>query len=173
MNTIYPSDLDFCRVGESPTTSALLVQTWQATYPPGAQHSQCDFLLGFAPDAPGATCKASSQSIRSRLPMSVSVTPADMHDTRSAHGAFWSHGNTSCHAGSKIWADAAYRGQELADWCQAEGNWELEVVERTPGVRGFAVRTVTLDRGTCLRLAFAEPPRQSRTMSARCRRAKR
>jgi putative transposase len=39
----------------------------------------------------------------------------------------------------KIWADAAYRGQELADWCQAEGGWELEVVERTPGVRGFAV----------------------------------
>jgi len=27
----------------------------------------------------------------------------------------------------------------LADWCQAEGGWELEVVERTPGVRGFAV----------------------------------
>jgi putative transposase len=41
--------------------------------------------------------------------------------------------------GSKIWADAAYRGKELADWCQAQGDWELEVVERTPGVRGFAV----------------------------------
>jgi len=27
----------------------------------------------------------------------------------------------------------------LADWCQAEGGWELEIVERTPGVRGFAV----------------------------------
>ena len=39
----------------------------------------------------------------------------------------------------KIWADAAYRGKELADWCKAEGDWELEVVERTPGVRGFAV----------------------------------
>jgi putative transposase len=38
----------------------------------------------------------------------------------------------------KIWADAAYRGKELVDWCQAEGDWELEVVERTPGVRGFA-----------------------------------
>jgi putative transposase len=33
----------------------------------------------------------------------------------------------------------AYRGKELADWCQAEGGWELEVVERVPGVRGFAV----------------------------------
>jgi putative transposase len=39
----------------------------------------------------------------------------------------------------KIWADAAYRGKELADWCQAEGGWDLEVVERTPGVRGFTV----------------------------------
>ena len=24
----------------------------------------------------------------------------------------------------EIWADAAYRGQELAAWCQAEGGWE-------------------------------------------------
>jgi putative transposase len=39
----------------------------------------------------------------------------------------------------KIWADAAYRGQELADWCKAQGDWELEVVERASGVRGFAV----------------------------------
>jgi putative transposase len=27
----------------------------------------------------------------------------------------------------------------LADWCQAQGDWDLEVVERTPGVRGFSV----------------------------------
>jgi|SRR5581483_682998 len=40
---------------------------------------------------------------------------------------------------TKIWADAAYRGQELAAWCQAEGGWDLEVVERTPGTRGFSV----------------------------------
>jgi transposase len=39
----------------------------------------------------------------------------------------------------KIWADAAYRGQELAAWCQATGEWELEVVERAPGTRGFSV----------------------------------
>ncbi len=39
----------------------------------------------------------------------------------------------------KIWADSAYRGQELATWCQATGEWELEVVERTPGIRGFSV----------------------------------
>src|SRR5262249_36357977 len=72
------------------------------------------------------------------LPLMVYVTPADMHDT---------HGARRLLAGlkyfvprlKKIWADAAYRGQELAEWCKAQGDWDLEVVERTPGVRGFAV----------------------------------
>jgi putative transposase len=72
------------------------------------------------------------------LPISVYVTPADMHDTQGARRLL---------AGlkyivprlKKIWADAAYRGKELAAWCQAEGGWDLEVVERTPGVRGFSV----------------------------------
>jgi putative transposase len=40
-----------------------------------------------------------------------------------------------------IWADAghrAYRGKELAEWCQQQGEgWDLEVVERTPGTQGF------------------------------------
>ena len=31
------------------------------------------------------------------------------------------------------------RGQELAAWCKDTGDWELEVVERTPGTRGFSV----------------------------------
>jgi putative transposase len=73
------------------------------------------------------------------LPLSVYVTPADMPDT---------HGARQLLAGlnyfvprlKKIWADAAYRGQELADWCKAVGDWELEVVQRAPGVRGFAVQ---------------------------------
>ena len=72
------------------------------------------------------------------LPISYYVTPADMHDALGARRLL---------AGrkfflprlTKIWADAAYRGKELADWCQAEGGWDLEVVERTPGVRGFTV----------------------------------
>ncbi len=38
-----------------------------------------------------------------------------------------------------IWADAAYHGKELADWCKAQGDGDLEVVERTPGIRGFTV----------------------------------
>jgi transposase len=36
--------------------------------------------------------------------------------------------------------DAAYRGHDLADWCKAVGDWELEVVQRTPGTRGLAVQ---------------------------------
>lgn len=38
----------------------------------------------------------------------------------------------------KIWADAAYRGKELADWRQRQGEgWDLEVVERAAGAHGF------------------------------------
>ena len=52
------------------------------------------------------------------LPISVYVTPADMHDTQGVRRLL---------AGLKFlvprlkknWADAAYRGRELADWCKA------------------------------------------------------
>jgi len=72
------------------------------------------------------------------LPISVYVTPADRHHTQDARRLL---------AGLKyvvprlkyIWADAAYRGKELAGRCKAQGDWDLEVVERAPGVRGFAV----------------------------------
>lgn len=41
----------------------------------------------------------------------------------------------------KIWADAAHRGRELAEWCRQQGaGWDLEVVEREPGPRGFKVQ---------------------------------
>jgi len=54
------------------------------------------------------------------IPLSIYVTPADTHDTTGARCLL---------AGltffvprlKKIWADAAYRGQELAEWCRAEG----------------------------------------------------
>ncbi|MGZ6307891.1 MAG: IS5 family transposase [Ktedonobacterales bacterium] len=69
------------------------------------------------------------------LPLSFSVTPANVHDTYGARCLL---------AGlkyfvprlTKIWADQAYQGQELCDWCQATGSWELEVVKRPPGVHG-------------------------------------
>jgi putative transposase len=37
-----------------------------------------------------------------------------------------------------IWADSAYRGKDLADWCRATGGWKLEVVKRSPGERGWS-----------------------------------
>jgi putative transposase len=71
------------------------------------------------------------------LPLSFYVTPANVHDTFGAHCLL---------AGLKyfvprlkiIWADQAYQGQNLADWCQATGDWKLEIVKRTAGVRGWS-----------------------------------
>ncbi len=73
------------------------------------------------------------------LPLSVYVTPADVHDTRGARCLLAGLAPVVPHV-KKIWADAAYRGQELSDWCKTEGGWELEVVERTPGVHGFSIQ---------------------------------
>lgn len=73
------------------------------------------------------------------LPIAWYVTPADMQDTQ---GALRLLGGLASFVPrlKKIWADAAYRGKELADWCREQGDgWDLEVVEREPGTRGFAV----------------------------------
>ncbi len=37
----------------------------------------------------------------------------------------------------KIWADGAYCGKELAKWCEEQGGWELEIVERDKEAKGF------------------------------------
>lgn len=73
------------------------------------------------------------------LPLSIYVTPADMHDTQGARRLLAGLKDFVPRL-KKIWADAAYCGQELADWHQAAGGWDLEVVERTPGARGFSVQ---------------------------------
>ena len=40
----------------------------------------------------------------------------------------------------KIWADGAYTGEKLAGWCKEQGEWELEIVERSSAdTEGFAV----------------------------------
>jgi putative transposase len=72
------------------------------------------------------------------LPLSDYVTPADLHDTQGARRLL-ARLKYFVPRLKTIWADAAYRGKELSDWCKAQGEWELDVVERTPGVRGFAV----------------------------------
>jgi putative transposase len=86
------------------------------------------------------------------LLLAVYVTPADLHDGKGARCLLAGLASLLPHL-KKIWADAAYRGQELAAWCRAQAGWELEVVERAPGTRGFSVlprrwvveRTLSLD----------------------------
>ena len=73
------------------------------------------------------------------LPLSVYVTAADVHDTRGARCLLAGLAPLVPRL-KKIWADAAYRGQELSDWCKEEGDWDLEVVERDPGMRGFSIQ---------------------------------
>jgi putative transposase len=71
------------------------------------------------------------------LPLSFYVTPANVHDTIGARCLL---------AGlkyfvpqlTKIWADQAYQGHNLADWCRATGDWALEVVKRKPESRGWS-----------------------------------
>ncbi len=72
------------------------------------------------------------------LPISIYGTPADIHDTQGARRLLVAPKYFLPRL-KKIWADAAYRGKELADWCKAEGDWELEVIEQSPGMRGFSV----------------------------------
>ncbi len=72
------------------------------------------------------------------LPLSVYVTPADVQDRAGARLLL---------AGlkplvpnlKKIWADGAYSGKELAKWCEEQGGWEIEVVERNQEAKGFEV----------------------------------
>jgi putative transposase len=74
------------------------------------------------------------------LPIASYVTSADIHDTVGTRKLL---GGLACFVPrlKKIWADAAYRGKELADWCMRQGaGWEIEAAEREPGTRGFQVQ---------------------------------
>src|SRR5258708_28666313 len=73
------------------------------------------------------------------LPIAVYVTPADLSDPAGARKLLAGLAPLVPRL-KKIWADAAYRGNELADWCKQYGGWELEIVEREPGTRGFHVQ---------------------------------
>ncbi len=64
------------------------------------------------------------------LPIASYVTSTDVHDTVGARKLL---GGLAFFVPRlrKIWADAAYRGKELAEWCQQQGlGWELEIVAR-------------------------------------------
>jgi putative transposase len=72
------------------------------------------------------------------LPLSVYVTSADVQDRVGARCLL---------AGlkpfvlrlKKILADGAYTGEKLAGWCKEQGEWELQIVERSADTAGFAV----------------------------------
>jgi putative transposase len=112
------------------------------------------------------------------LPLSVYVTPANVHDRVGAccllAGLQWvalilARAHHACTIGrleysaepsvpimpygsitlksavgllvphlKKIWADRAYGGEEFASWCEEQGGWELEIVERNPQAKGFS-----------------------------------
>jgi putative transposase len=89
------------------------------------------------------------------IPMSIYVTPADTHDTRvgslSARRAHVLRATSLQRCGPMRQA----RGQELAERCQATGDWELEVVERPSGTRGFSVVPRRSRGGTNIQLDYA------------------
>jgi putative transposase len=73
------------------------------------------------------------------LPIANYVTPAHLYDTVGTRKLL---GGLAYFVPrlQKIWVDAAYRGKELADWCMAQGGWELEVAERQHGMHGFSIQ---------------------------------
>jgi putative transposase len=73
------------------------------------------------------------------LPIAMYVTPADLSDPAGARKLLAGLAPLVPQL-RKIWADAAYRGKELADWCQQYGGWDLEIVKREPGTRGCQVQ---------------------------------
>src|SRR5262249_3578795 len=74
------------------------------------------------------------------LPIARYVTPADMSDCQGARRLLGGLAFFVLRL-QKIWADAAYRGKELADWCRQQGDgWDLEIVGREPGTQGFQVQ---------------------------------
>jgi putative transposase len=66
------------------------------------------------------------------LPIASYVTPADVHDTVGARKLL---GGLAFFVPrlQKIWADAAYRGKELAEWRRQQGNgWDLFAIGDWP-----------------------------------------
>ena len=45
----------------------------------------------------------------------------------------------SCGRLSNVWADGGYDGERFRDWVREHCGWELEVVSKPPGRKGFAV----------------------------------
>lgn len=72
------------------------------------------------------------------LPLSVYVTPANVQDRLGAR-LLLTAVNPLVPCLKKIWADGAYSGEELAGWCEEQGGWKLDIVERDQEAEGFEV----------------------------------
>lgn len=72
------------------------------------------------------------------LPLSIYVTPAGVQDRVGAR-LLLSGLKPLVPRLEKIWADGAYGGEPLAQWCREEGGWDLEIVERDREAEGFEV----------------------------------
>jgi putative transposase len=73
------------------------------------------------------------------LPLSISVTPASTHDKVGAWRLL-ARLKPLVPRLRKIWADGAYTSGALARWCKEYGGWEVEIVGREPGTKGFAIQ---------------------------------
>jgi transposase len=72
------------------------------------------------------------------LPISVYLTPADVQERAGAR-CLLAGLKALVPRLKKIFSDGAYSGEELARWCEEEGGWHLEVVERDLQSKGFEV----------------------------------
>lgn len=72
--------------------------------------------------------------------LTVVVHAANVQDYHGARLVFERLGALRWERLQKIWADAIYKGdKDLHAWIAAQFGWDLEVVEREPGVKGFQV----------------------------------
>jgi putative transposase len=74
------------------------------------------------------------------LPLSVYVTSADVQDRVGAQ-CLLSGIKVLLPRLKKVWADGAYAGEKLANWCKEQGGWDLQIVERSSSAdaEGFVV----------------------------------
>jgi putative transposase len=74
------------------------------------------------------------------LPLSVYVTSADVQDRVGAQCLLSGIKVLLPHL-KKVWADGAYAGEKLANWCKEQGGWDLQIVERSSSAdaEGFVV----------------------------------
>ena len=95
------------------------------------------------------------------IPLSYYVTPADMHDTQGAKRLL---GGLKYYVPrlKTIWADSAYRGKELAEWCKTVGGWDLASGWTCAWNARLCGSTKQVDRRTDLRLAVSQPAPEQR-----------